>query len=234
MIKAMLNMLNGWQRIFLLLSVCWACVVCFSEIIMENQIKSFSSIEKPSIRLKNKAGHKYPEYVREQAYEQYLLIHREEFEAYLMDEIEEALDLTPSGRLLECLSTPYYNSFLPEYRSMERFLIKKGLSVGKGLSLRIEAKDDSEILYELRYYGIQTYNLMRKEFPELSEGFDTIDSALEEEFQFKLAYAKELAYNYLLSPLKIIAVVFLPTIAMYLLLLAAVRTVNWVIAGFAK
>lgn len=232
MIKAKLNKLNGWQRIFLLLSVGWASVICFSEIILEEQVKDFSWIEKPSTRLKNKAGRKYPEYVRKQTYEQYLSIHGEEFEAYLMH--EEAPDLKPIERLFERSFTPYYDSFLPEYRSMERFLIKKGLPVGKGLSLKTEAEDDSEMLVARGNYDLHTYNFMRKHFPELSEGFDTIDSALEEEFQFKVAYAKELAHNYLLSPLKVIAVVFLPIIAMYLLLLATVRTVSWVIAGFAN
>ena len=236
MIKARLNKLNGWQRIFLLLSVGWASVICYSEIIVKEQVKDFSSIEKPSTQLKNMAGHKYPEYVRKQTYEQYLSIHGEEFEAYLMHEEtpgEDARDLKLFDRIIQRSSTPYYDLFLPEYRSMERFLIKKGLPVGKGLSLRTEAEDDSVMVVRRGYYGLHTYKLMRKHFPEFSEGFDAIDSALKEEFQFKLAYVKELAHNYLLIPLKVIAAVFLPIIAMYLLLLGIVRTVSWVIAGFA-
>ena len=230
MIKAWLNNLNGWQRIFLLLSVAWAVFVCFSNVIVGEEFKEFKRIKPPSMRLASKAGNEYPYYVRKRTYEKYLSRYGEEFNAYL--EAERFSESESEDSLIAKFHISFPQSYLPEYSSMESFLADKGITIDKGLSLKLIDTDGNPVDWTLHMWSGE-YLLLRGHFPEHSEGFDAIDAAISEEFQFEALYFQELKENYLLLPLKILAAVFLPIIAIYLLVLGAVRTVAWVIAGFA-
>ena len=183
------------------------------------------------MRLESKAGNEYPYYVRKRTYEKYLSRYGEEFNAYL--EAERFSESESEDSLFAKIHIPFYQSYLPEYSSMESFLADKGITVDKGLSLKLINTDGNPVVDWTWHMHFGEYWLFRENFPEHSEGFDAIDAAISEEFQFEALYFQELKENYLLLPLKILAAVFLPIIAMYLLVLGTVRTVSWVIAGFA-
>jgi len=235
MIKAWLNNLNGWQRIFLLLSVVWASIVCFTEIVLEEEIEEFRWIEKPSERLMSDAALIYTECVRKQTYEQYLTTYKEEYEAHILSGKQDVNKRKESfSERLKYSSTNYPQSYLPEYKAMEEFLDTNGIPVSKGLSLRIEKEYGSMMVSRFVRNGHRCYRFMREHFPEFSEEFDVIDRALKEKSRYKVAYVKELAQNYLLSPLKIFAVVILPIIGVYFLLLAMISLTRWVLAGFSS
>ena len=232
--KKLLNKLNGWQRIYLILSVVWTSIVCFTEIVLEEQIDDFWRIEKPSLRLMDDAGLMYTECVRKQTYEQYVAAYKEEFEAYLSSyKPETKKNWGDDGFSTADIFGPKYpHSYLPEYKAMEKFLDSKAEPVSKGLNLDIADGPFPHSLFG--YYRIDAYILMREHFPEFSEEFDGIDRTLKEKYRYKVVYVKELAQNYLLSPLKIFAVVILPIIGVYWLLLAMISLTRWVLAGFSS
>jgi len=230
--KKLLNKLNGWQRVYLILSVVWTSIVCFTEIVLEEQIDDFWRIEKPSLRLMDDAGLMYTECVRKQTYEQYVATYKEEFEVYLSSYKPEKKQWVDGGinfNAEDFFGPSFPESYLPEYKTMEKFLDSKAEPVSKGLTLDIPYWKAVE-----GYYSIRAYKLMREHFPEFSEEFDGIDRTLKEKYRYKVVYVKELAQNYLLSPLKIFAVVILPIIGVYWLLLAMISLTRWVLAGFSS
>jgi hypothetical protein len=235
--KKLLNKLNGWQRIYLILSVVWASIVCFTEIVLEEQIKESWRIEKPSERLMDDAYPKYENYVRKQTYEQYLATYKEQYDAYLISDAGDTNKREGFG-LFDTTQFGFRYSTdpnLPEYIRMGKFLHSKGIPVSEGLSLNWTHKvgpfaPHPQSFLKSRFGAM----FIREQFPEFSEEFDGIDKTLKEKYRYKVAYVKELAQNYLLSPLKIFAVVILPIIGVYWLLLAMISLTRWVLAGFSS
>ena len=78
------------------------------------------------MRVESKAGNEYPCYVRKRTYVKYLSRYGEEFNAYL--EAERFSKSESEDGLFAKIHIPFYQSYLPEYNSMESFLADIGIS----------------------------------------------------------------------------------------------------------